>query len=211
IHTHAAFSLDAQFDPSTSREDMIHGAWNQWLTEASGQFLGELAIYLAQQRNTLAWLAVPVGVKTDSSSDWLNKLFNEQWSKGIEAFKACPTVIDGRYALSQISYCDESIDGMLTEADHLAVSGWPMLPEWMRDSNGRWRVVLEALSVSHALDLENVFEHCDRFEEKSPSWFLEMAAKCLELDEDYLLLGSQWVPLASGQRTHAKADDEADS
>ncbi|MBF4560349.1 hypothetical protein H7698_30240 [Pseudomonas sp. p50] len=46
IHTNAAFSLDAQFDPSTSREDMIHGGWNQWLTEASGQFLGELAIQL---------------------------------------------------------------------------------------------------------------------------------------------------------------------
>ncbi len=211
IHTNAAFSLDAQFDPSTSREDMIHGAWNQWLTEASGQFLGELAIYLAQQRNTLAWLAVPVGAKTDSSSDWLNKLFHEQWSKVIEAFKACPTLIDGRYALSQISYCDESIDGMLTEADHLAVSGWPMLPEWMRDSDGRWRVVLEALSVSHSLELEDVFEHCERFEQKSPSWFLDMALKCLELDEDYLLLDSQWVPLASGQRTQAKAEDEADS
>ena len=136
IHTNAAFSLDAQFDPSTSREDMIHGAWNQWLTEASGQFLGELAIYLAQQRNTLAWLAVPVGAKTNSSSDWLNKLFHEQWSKAIEAFKACPTLVDGRYALSEISYCNESIDGMLTEADHLTVSGWPMLPEWMRDSDG---------------------------------------------------------------------------
>lgn len=213
IHTNAAFSLDAQFDPSTSREDMIHGAWNQWLTEASGQFLGELAIYLAQQRNTLAWLAIPVGAKTDSSSDWLNKLFHEQWSKAIEAFKACPTLIDGRYALSQISYCDESIDGMLTEADHLAVSGLPMLPEWMRDRDGRWRVVLKALSISHALALADVFEHCDQdgFEQKSPAWFLDMAIKCLELDEDYLLLGAQWVPLASGRRTQAKAEDEADS
>lgn len=213
IHTNAAFSLDAQFDPSTSREDMIHGGWNQWLTEASGQFLGELAIHLAQQRNTLAWLAVPVGAKTDSSSEWLNKLFSEQWAKAIDAFKACSTLIDGRYALSQISYCDVSIDGMLTEADHLAVSGRPMLPEWLRDDNGRWRVVLEALSVSHALELGDVFEHCDHdgFERKPPAWFLDMAMRCLDLDDDYPLLDTKWVPLESGQRTEARCDDEADS
>lgn len=94
---------------------MIHGAWNQWLTEASGQFLGELAIYLSTSNAIRLGFLIPVGAKTNSSSDWLNKLFHEQWSKAIEAFKACPTLVDGRYALSEISYCNESIDGMLTK------------------------------------------------------------------------------------------------
>lgn len=212
IHTNAAFSLDAQFDPSTSREDMIQGPWNSWLTEASGQFLGALAIHLAQQRNTLAWFAVPVSAKTDSSSEWLNKQFSEQWGKAIDAFKACPTLIDGRYALSQVSYCDVSIDGMLTEADHLEICGSSMLPEWMRDTNGRWREVLNALSVSHVLQLQDVFRHCNLagFEQKPPEWFLDMAVRCLETDDEDPLLGSNWVPLANGQRTEAVWDGEAD-
>ncbi|WP_417539819.1 sacsin N-terminal ATP-binding-like domain-containing protein [Marinobacter sp.] len=212
IHTNAAFSLDAQFDPSTSREDMIQGPWNSWLTEASGQFIGALAIHLAQQRNTLAWFAVPVSAKTDSSSEWLNKQFSEQWGKAIEAFKAYPTLIDDRYALSQISYCDASIDGMLTEADHLEICGSAMLPEWMRDTNERWREVLNALSVSHVLQLQDVFRHCNQagFKHKPPEWFLNMAVCCLETDDEYLLLGSNWIPLANGQRTEAVWDGEAD-
>ncbi|HEK1010725.1 TPA: hypothetical protein SMP92_004027 [Pseudomonas putida] len=213
IHTNAAFSLDAQFDPSTSREDVIHSAWNQWLTEASGQFLGTLAIHLAQQHNTLAWQTVPIAAKTDSSSDWLNTLFAEQWAKAIEAFSACPTLIDGRFSLGQVSYCDLSIDGMLTEADHLAISGAPMLPAWMRDANGRWRKVLDALSISKALKLKDVFLHCDLggFEQKPPNWFLDMALRCLETDDEYPLQGSTWVPLADGQRMQAVWDLEADS
>lgn len=212
IHTNAVFSLDAQFDPSTSREDVIHSSWNQWLTETSGQFLGALAIHLIQQRNTLAWQAVPITAKTDSSSEWLNQLFREQWVKAIEAFKTCPTLIDGRSALSQVSYSDLSIEGMLTEADHLAMSGSSMLPEWIRDANGRWRDVLDELSVSHELKLKDVFHHCDLggYGQKPPEWFLDMAKRCLETDDEDLLQGSTWVPLANGQRIQAVWDVEAD-
>ncbi|PPA04622.1 hypothetical protein C4E44_08195 [Pseudomonas sp. MWU12-2312b] len=212
IHTNAAFSLDAQFDPSTSREDMIQGAWNQWLAEASGQFLGALAVHLAQLHSPLAWFVVPVGAKTDSSSDWLNDQFNSHWSTAIGMFKSCPTLIDGQYALSQVSYCDEVIEGLLTEADHLDICGAPMLPEWLRDTNGRWRAVLDSLAVSPELHLSDVLRHCNElgFEQKPPEWFLDIALRCLDVFDDDLLLDTRWVPLADGQRTQAQWDGDAD-
>ena len=213
INTNTSFSVDAQFDPSTSREDMIQGPWNHWLTEASGQIIGALAIHLAQQRNTLAWQVVPLGAKTDSSSDWLNKLFREEWVKAIEAFKTCPTLIDGRYSLSQISYCDASIDELLTDADHVEICEAPILPVWMRDPLGRWREVLDTLSVSHSLSLQDVFNHCDAdgFSQKPAQWFMEMALRCLESYDEDPMLGTKWVPLANGDRAQAIWDSEADS
>ncbi|MNJ07474.1 hypothetical protein D3C77_15720 [compost metagenome] len=211
IHTNAAFSLDAQFDPSTSREDMIQDTWNEWLVEASGQFLGALAIQLAQEGNSLVWHIVPVSAKTDSGSEWLNKQFSEHWGKAVEAFKTCPSLINQQLGLEQISYCDRTIDDMLCEADHLEICGSPMLPLKMRDVDGRWREVLDALAASKVLRFKDVFTHCneDGFGDKAAPWFLDIALRCLEADAQTHLLGSKWVPLIDGQRAEAEWDEEA--
>jgi hypothetical protein len=211
IHTNTAFSLDAQFDPSTAREELVSEPWNKWLIETSSRVIGGLGVYLAQHGSPLSWYIVPVAARTTSSSSWVNTQFAEQWVKSVETFVACPTLINGEYALSRVSYCDEGADGLLTESDHLEVSGAPMLPSNMRDSGGRWREVLDAIAVSPQIGLSDLLKHCnaDGFIDKSPTWLLDLALRCVELSDDWGLLDSRWVPLADGARTAALDPDFA--
>jgi len=213
ILTHAAFSLDAQFDPSTSREELTATSWNQWLIEASAQFMGALAVYLAQQKSPLAWYVIPVSAQTDSSSGSLNQHFRRQWAKAIEVFLECQTLIEGQFALAQVSYCDETVDGLLTEADHISICESPMLPGWLRDEKGRWREVMDSLDVSPRLGLADVLEHCGRtgFKQNPPEWFLEVAQRCLDAYDEDLLLDATWVPLAEGGRAAPLTSHEADT
>ncbi|ERZ01093.1 hypothetical protein Q022_02235 [Pseudomonas aeruginosa BWHPSA009] len=213
ISTHAAFSLDAQFDPSTSREELSATNWNQWLIEASAQVMGALSVYLAQQGSNLAWYVIPVSAQTNSSSGPLNEQFRRQWAKAIEVLLECQTLIEGQFALAQVAYCDETVDGLLTEADHISICGSPMLPGWLRDEKGRWREVMDNLGVSPKLGLASVLEHCGQagFKQNPPEWFLEVAQRCLDADEENLLLDTTWVPLAEGGRAKPLWSDEADT
>jgi hypothetical protein len=211
IHTNTAFSLDAQFDPSTAREELVSEPWNKWLIETSAKVIGALGVYLAQHGSPLSWYIVPVAARTNSSSSWVNTQFAEQWVKSIETFVACTTLINGKYALSSVSYCHEGADGLLTESDHLEVSGAPMLPFNMRDSGGRWREVLDTIAVSLQIELSDLLLHCnaDGFIDKSPTWLLDLALRCVESSDDWDLLDSRWVPLADGVRTVALDPDVA--
>jgi hypothetical protein len=49
--------VDAQFDPATSREELVKDSWNEWLIGAVAQMQGALAIHLAQESSSLAWFA----------------------------------------------------------------------------------------------------------------------------------------------------------
>ncbi|WP_122467702.1 protein NO VEIN domain-containing protein [Pseudomonas viridiflava] len=209
IQTNTAFSLDAQFDPSTAREELVSEPWNKWLIETSAKVIGALGVYLAQHGSPLSWYIVPVAARTTSSSSWVNTQFAEQWVKSVETFVACPTLINGQFALSGVSYCDESADGLLTESDHLEVSGAPMLPLNIRDNGGRWRQVMDAIAASPQIGLSDLLQHCnaDGFIDKSPTWLLDLAMRCVELPNDWELLDSRWVPLADGTRTVALDPD----
>ena len=54
------FSLDAQFDPSTTREALIESTWNNWLIERCGDVLGEIAHGCMLAAPKEAWRFVPV-------------------------------------------------------------------------------------------------------------------------------------------------------
>ena len=55
-----SFSLDAQFDPSTTREALIESTWNNWLIERCGDVLGEIAHGRMLAAPKEAWCFVPV-------------------------------------------------------------------------------------------------------------------------------------------------------
>ncbi|WP_157785383.1 sacsin N-terminal ATP-binding-like domain-containing protein [Sinorhizobium fredii] len=214
ISTGGAFSIDAQFDPATSREELIGDPWNRWLIKASSEVLGSLAIHLAHMGSPLAWSVVPVGAATNSTSTWVNDRFRTAWEKTIEDFATDGSLIGGQpgCGLADVAYCDEETEGMLDIDDHEVVAGAQMVPTEIRDKRGRWREVLDAIGVSKKINLTNVVECCedDRFDGKSAKWFLELAAKCIEFDSENLLLGARWVPLEDGGRVFARVQHEAD-
>lgn len=212
ISTGEMFSVDAQFDPATSREELVNDSWNEWLIGAVAQMQGALAIYLVQQSSPLAWFVVPVFALTDSSSKWVNNLFHAYWAQAINAFAQCDCLMGGEngFGLSSVSYCDGDTEGLLNEADHLNVTGLSMLPLRLRDSSGRWREVLDDINASRQIDLAAVIAHCHTsFSQKPAQWFLDVASRCLEIGEDELLLDACWVPLANGGQTVAASPQAA--
>ncbi|MFD1975396.1 hypothetical protein ACFSQQ_11670 [Mesorhizobium kowhaii] len=58
-----SFSLDAQFDPSTTREALIESTWNNWLIERCGDVLGEIAYGRMLATPKDAWRFVPVAAE----------------------------------------------------------------------------------------------------------------------------------------------------
>jgi hypothetical protein len=212
ISTGEIFSVDAQFDPATSREELVNDTWNEWLIGAVAQMQGALAIHLAQEKSPLAWFVVPVLAETDSSSQWVNHLFEHHWALAVNAFAECNCLIGGEsgFGLSRVSYCDMNTEGLLNEADHFSVTGASMLPLCLRDSKGRWREVLDVIDVSHQIGLAAVTSKChSNFSDKPAHWFLELASRCLEMGEDEYLLDASWIPLAHGGQAIATSPENA--
>lgn len=212
ISTGEIFSVDAQFDPATSREELVNDSWNEWLIGAVAQMQGALAIHLAQESSPLAWFVVPAFALTDSSSNWVNSLFQAHWSLAVDAFAQCDCLIGGEdgFGLSNVSYCDGDTEGLLNEADHYSVTGVKMLPRNLRDDEGRWREVLDAIDASHQIGLAAVVAQCHTsFSDKPAEWFLDLASRCLEKDQGEYLVDASWVPLAHGGQAIASAPGDA--
>lgn len=203
ISTGAPFSLDAQFNPATSREDLSSDKWNRWLVNVAAEFCGALAIHLAQTQSPLAWSVVPVGAQTNSTSTWLNAHFAAGWTKAVEAFSNEPSLIgpDPARSLAMVAYSDAQIEDLLDGNDYLEVGGAQELPVALRDAGGRWRSVLETIGLSRKISLLELMQACERpLEHRPPSWFLSLAHRCLEAGKPDLLFEGRWLPLVSGGR-----------
>lgn len=210
ISTGGAFSLDAQFDPATSREELVSEGWNQWLVPSVTEVLGALAVRLVQDGSPLAWAMVPVGAATDSTSAWLNERFAAGYAKAIAALSGETGLIDGR-SLAEFAYCDADAEGLIDEADHADLAGAPMFPARLRDGGGRWREVLDAIGVSRRINLGDILGGCstEAFDHKSADWFLSLARRCIDRGDSEHLLDARWVPLADGGRAWAQAASDA--
>lgn len=210
IATGAAFSLDAQFNPATSREELSNDLWNKWLIEVGTAFGGALAIHLARQGSPLAWFLAPVGARTNSTSQWLNELFEAGWSKALAAIAGDPDLIGPGLPLLGVSYAEAEVEDLLDAEDHLAVTGLPMLPTSLRDALGRWRDVVEAIGLSTPITLNAVIKACaENFNGKQARWFAALALRCLDGGEEWSLYEAPWMPLAGGGRARPLERDEA--
>lgn len=212
ILTGVAFSLDAQFNPATSREELSNDKWNRWLVQVVTDFAGALTIELLRAGSPLAWFLAPVGAATNSTSEWLNERFRIGWAKAVKAIAVEPHLLAPvPFApLSAISYAESDVDDLLDAADHLAVTGMPMLPATLRDSRGRWRHVVESLGVSRRITLAAALRAAaSELQDKPAAWLAELARRCLDAGDYRLLLETPWVPLASGGCAQPQPRDEA--
>lgn len=195
--THVAidisFSLDAQFDPSTTREALIESSWNNWLVERCGDVIAEIAIGRMVTNPKQAWRLVPladeyIGNKGDH---WLRGRF----SRSFETMRAWlgshgAIVVGGvTVALSQIAYEDAELSDLLTDADiEELVKGLRALPRDVRDAGSRWRTVLDEIGVCATVGTTELLEGFKQslFEPKSASWWVKAARVLVEnhIDEE---------------------------
>ena len=175
-------SFDAQFDPSTARDQLIQNDWNNWLIDRCADLLADIAAGLLVHGPKTGWTLVPlqrekVGDETDG---WLRDRFGaalELVRKRVGSTGLIP-VGHGRLPLSDLAYEAESLSGLLTPADLKAlVQGSHAVPTDVRDDAGRWREVLDELAVATRVDTPELLDGFARglFARKDAEWWVEAA------------------------------------
>lgn len=200
------FSLDAQFDPSTSREAIIENPWNNWLIDRSGEVVANIVAGLMASDPKIAWSLVPIeGESVGEKNDiWLSGKFSSALTAardwlGQSAVLALPGMMS---ALVDIAYEDEVLSGLLNEADveHMA-AGRHALHADVRDTAGRWRQVMNALNVAMLIETEKLLEALGigLFDTKPSKWWVEAGACLVTSHPDHKLFGKAF--LLSDQNT----------
>ena len=192
-----SFSIDAQFDPSTTREALIENAWNNWLVQRCGDVLAEIALRLLAATPVKGWRLVPlssehIGTEADR---WLRGSFASSFAvmrKNVGE-RAAITLRDGAVPLRGIAYEEEELTGLLTEADiESLVENARALPLDVRDEGGRWRAVLDEIDVSARVgtaELRDGFVQ-GLFTVKPGPWWVKAARIFVENHDDDELFGA---------------------
>ncbi len=186
-----SFSLDAQFDPSTTREALIESKWNNWLIERCGDVLGEIAHgrMLASPKD--AWRFVPLASEYigNEGDRWLRGGFANSFESARDWLgeHAAIPIGGAPVALSDIAYEDADLSDLLTDADiqAMAEGSWA-LPRDFRDIGGRWRAALDEIGVCTTVGTTELLKgfRQSQFQPKGPSWWAKAARVLVEIHPD---------------------------
>ena len=195
-------SLDAQFDPSTARDQLLQNDWNNWLIDRCADLLGDVAAGLLIHEPTTAWKLIPlrreeVGDETDR---WLRNRFGIALERVRQAVRTNGSIAVGpaRVPLSATAYEARSMVGLLTPADLQAlVRGSRAFPTDVRDDANRWREVLDELEVATRVGTAELLDGFARglFAGKEPPWWVEAAFRLTanHSAEDELFGARYWL------------------
>src|SRR5690606_18565578 len=88
------FSLDANFDPSTAREELIEDAWNEWLISQCGELLSVIALGLLKDNPAEAWKFIPISSEFigDEKDEWLRSQFSSAFKHITDCISVDGTV-----------------------------------------------------------------------------------------------------------------------
>ncbi|HEY0149637.1 MAG TPA: hypothetical protein VGB70_11630 [Allosphingosinicella sp.] len=175
------FSIDAQFDPSTAREGLIDNPWNKWLIGQCGRVLFTIARHLLATAPAEAWSFVPtldeiVGLADDT---WPHAEFAAAFQQTRVDIGTSSLLVDGRtFPLNEIAYESRALEGFLGDEDvrrlaHDATA----LGAGPRDATGRWRHVLDAISVSKVVGVDALAEGFreNLFSDHEVDWWVSAA------------------------------------
>lgn len=199
VPSNLSFSLDAQFDPSTSRESIIENPWNNWLIERTCEVCAEIAAGLFLSDPKKAWLMVPLkNEHIDEANSWLQRRFATAFQTVREWLgqKANVALHALNVELNQIVYEDETLSGLLHEADLERIAAeLNALPTSVRDEEGRWRDVISALDVSTCIGTDELLQALDDglFCNNDAQWWVEAGARLVDHHPDADLLGRTFL------------------
>ena len=211
------FSLDAQFDPSTSREAIIENPWNNWLIDRSCEVIANIASGLLASDPNAAWGLVPLEDEWVGKDDdpWLRGRFSSALGRvrdwlGQSAVLALPGATS---ALSDVVYEDEALSGLLDETDiERMEADRHALHADVRDKAGRWRQVMDALNVSTVLDTDALLDalQTGTFDEKPPLWWVEAGSRLVAHHPDDELFDKSFLLSDHCTAVACEAKDDTD-
>lgn len=185
------FSLDAQFDPSTSRESIIENDWNRWLIDRAAEVVGNIAAGMLMTNPKMAWYLIPLSI--ESADPGRSSILNKHFIAALNTTRtwlaqhALIQQLSGHYPFSALSYEDDVLTGFLTEEDieHIH-KGQHALHRNTRDSQNRWRNVIKELNVSRLVDTDELLDAMEKriFNFKPATWWVNAGACLVEHHEN---------------------------
>lgn len=215
VQSSLPFSLDAQFDPSTSREAIIENPWNTWLIEQATQVAGAIASGLLASKPVIAWSFIPladehVGGKGD---EWIGKTFASAFdaARNWLGERAVVQLPQGKVPLSSLVYEEHVLANLLFEQDIEQMAGdVKALHRSVRDDSGRWRDVMQTLNESGAIGTGDLLCALEQgvFSHKPPAWWVEAGKVLVDHHPDVDLFQKPFLLSEDGEPVGCK---EADS
>jgi hypothetical protein len=194
------FSLDAQFDPATSREAIIQNSWNDWLIDCSAEVVGDIAAGLLAGDPVRAWPLIPLGSEGIGVDDggWIHRKFGSAFQSMRAGLARSGALALGAetVALCDLAYEHEDLADLLTPTDiEVLAPGARALSTGVRDANERWRAVLDQLGVSRVVGTNELLSGFDKgvFAEKLPGWWVEAGARLVACHPDEELFGPPFL------------------
>lgn len=212
VPTAIPFVIDAQFDPSTSREAILDNAWNAWLIEMAGEVLAAAAESLLRDRPQEAWRLLPLPGESigDAASAWPRERFDLAFAATRELFGEHAVIQDdgSELKLSDLAYEEDELSELLDAEDAVLLSGRRgFVGPGLRDNDGRWRKVLDALGVAARIGADDVIRAAagGAFAAKAPQWWTILASTVAEGENASLLLDAPVWLRDDGRRVVAGA------
>lgn len=179
-------SIDAQFDPSTAREELIDNAWNAWLIERCGDLITDVACGLLATDPCTAWRLIPLSEEHvgSSATRWPQTAFAHAFARVRAEIGANARIrIAGEsVSLSETAYEDTTLSGLLDMSDieWLATPRKAITTD-LRDETGRWRSALSQIGVSHRVGTTELLAGFSKggFREKTPTWWVSAADRLI--------------------------------
>ncbi|AJA09873.1 hypothetical protein SKP52_14955 [Sphingopyxis fribergensis] len=187
VPTSLPFAIDAQFDPTSSRESILENRWNDWLIKSCADVLAAAATIILRSEPSKAWRFVPLPEDSigDAGTQWPREPFEKCFSQSRAAFsdQARLLVASGEYGLDALSYEDAALTHILESHDIALLADRPAAVEpAARDRDGRWRRVLDALDQTAKVWPIHILDAIESgtFSEKLPDWWVETAATIVD-------------------------------
>ena len=147
--TRMAVFANAQFDPTTSRQEFPDNEWNKALVPIVAELWSAAVLDAFDRDPKSAWQAIPIGEVPEDElhAPIIRRLEREVIAsarKRVAANLALPVAGQGRTPLGELAVEDKPLARVLTPEETAGLARLEAtLPAETRDARGKWRAVLE--------------------------------------------------------------------
>lgn len=149
VATRMAVFVNAQFDPTTSRQEFPENEWNKALVPIVAELWSAAVLDAFDRDPRSAWQAIPIGEVSEDQHEMpiVRRLESEVIASARErvaANLALPVADRGRLPLRELAVEDRPLVRVLTPEETARLVGLEAtLPTEIRDARGKWWAVLE--------------------------------------------------------------------
>lgn len=179
IRTRLSIGFNAQFDPDSARSELQPNDWNRSRFEDLGRLTAWAALHSFAQADAASWKHIPLRSEVEDGGGWAE----EQLRSLVEA---CHTELSdtlrletrlGPTAIENIAYEAQDLESLIEDAEVERLRPDKAgLPRQGRDSEGRWRLVLDELGRSDVVSVEEALEILDGEVDREAGWYVAFAA-----------------------------------